>query len=152
MTEKGKILISKDHLYMGIDFGDKKIGFAIGQFITKKSTPIKIVSNYKNQVNWADIQEIISSWKPNVIIIGYPYSKKKGMLIKKLDKFIEDLNDKYKDSIQVLTFSEVLSTEESKTIYSDMRKSNYKINQKVNLDDLSASIILQSWFNENMVN
>ena len=59
---------------------------------------------------------------------------------------------KYKDSIEILTFSEVLSTEESKTIYTDMRKSNYKISQKVNLDDLSASIILQSWFNENMVN
>ena len=74
MTEKGKIIINKDHLYMGIDFGDKKIGFAIGQFITTKSTPIKIVSNYKNQVNWAEIQEIISSWKPNVIIVGYPYT------------------------------------------------------------------------------
>ena len=64
MIEKGKINISKDHLYMGIDFGDKKIGFAIGQFITTKSTPIKIVSNYKNQVNWAEIQEIISENQP----------------------------------------------------------------------------------------
>ena len=152
MTEKGKIIISKDHLYMGIDFGDKKIGFAIGQFITTKSTPIKIVSNYKNQVNWAEIQEIISSWKPNVIIVGYPYTSRKNSFMKKLDKFIVELTEKYKDSIQVTVFSEVLSTEESKRIYGDIRKSKYNIGKKDDLDDLSACIILQSWFDENMIN
>lgn len=152
MNEIIKNTLNKDYLYMGIDFGIKKIGFAIGQIITTKTTPLKIINNYNNKINWTEIHNIIENWKPNVIIIGYPYSKKKCAFIEKLDKFIEDLNDKYKDSIQILTFSEVLSTEESKTIYSDMRKSNYKISQKVNLDDLSASIILQSWFNENMVN
>ena len=152
MTEKGKIIINKDHLYMGIDFGDKKIGFAIGQFITTKSTPIKIVSNYKNQVNWAEIQEIISSWKPNVIIVGYPVTSRKNSFMKKLDKFIVELTEKYKDSIQVTVFSEVLSTEESKRIYGDIRKSKYNIGKKDDLDDLSACIILQSWFDENMIN
>ena len=152
MNEIIKNTLNKDYLYMGIDFGIKKIGFAIGQIITTKTTPLKIINNYNNKINWTEIHNIIENWKPNVIVIGYPYSKKKGGLLKKLDKFIEDLNDRYKDSIQILTFSEVLSTEESKIIYNDMRKSNYKISQKVNLDDLSASIILQSWFNENMVN
>ena len=152
MNEINKNTLNKDYLYMGIDFGIKKIGIAIGQIITTKTTPLKIINNYNNKINWTEIHNIIGNWKPNVIVIGYPYSKKKGAFIKKLDKFIEDLNDRYKDSIQILTFSEVLSTEESKIIYNDMRKSNYKISQKVNLDDLSASIILQSWFNENMVN
>ena len=152
MTEKGKIIINKDHLYMGIDFGDKKIGFAIGQFITTKSTPIKIVSNYKNQVNWAEIQEIISSWKPNVIIVGYPVTSRKNSFMKKLDKFIVELTEKYKDSIQVTVFSEVLSTEESKRIYGDICKSKYNIGKKDDLDDISACIILQSWFDENMIN
>ena len=68
-----------------------------------------------------------------------------------LDKFIENLTNKYGDDIIIIKFSEVLSTEESKTIYSEMRKSTYNIRRKDNLDDLSASIILQSWFNENML-
>ena len=49
------------------------------------------------------------------------------------------------------TFAEVLSTEESKALYADIRKSNYNISKKGDIDDLSASIILQSWFNENMI-
>ena len=152
MTKKRSNILNKDFLYMGIDYGEKKIGFAIGQLITAKTSPISIVKNIKNQVNWEEINNIIENWKPNVIIVGYPHTREKGLFIKKLDAFIEELSRRYLNSIKILVFSEVLSTEESKAIYSDMRKSNYKISKKEDLDDLAASLILQSWFNENMIN
>ncbi len=151
MIKKNKAILNKDYLYMGIDFGDKKIGFAVGQLITTKSTPIKIVHNHKNRINWKEIQDTISNWKPDIIIVGYPYALSKNSFMKRLDIFIEDLTKRYQDSIQILTFSEILSTEESKVLYGHMRKSNYNISKKDDLDDLSASIILESWFNENMI-
>jgi len=152
MKEKNNKIINKDYLYMGIDFGSKKIGFAIGQLITAKSSPLGIVINKNNQVNWADIQHLIDKWKPNVIVVGYPYALKKNKFLESLDNFIQDLTNMYKDTIQVSVFSEVLSTEESKERYANIRKSDYNISKKDNLDDLSASIILESWFNENMIN
>ncbi len=145
------MMINKDYMYMSIDYGVSKIGFAIGQLITKKATPLKIIYNGKKGINWIDIEKLIHEWKPNVIIIGYPYSKTKSNFTKKLDLFITMITKKYVDSIQIAKFSEVLSTEESKVIYSDMRKSQYNIKKKGDLDDLSASIILESWFNENMI-
>ena len=151
MKEKNNNIINKDYLYMGIDFGSKKIGFAIGQLITAKSSPLGIVINKNNQVNWADIQYLVEKWKPNVIIVGYPYALKKNKFLESLDNFIKDLTYMYKDSIQVSVFSEVLSTEETKELYANIRKSDYNISKKDNLDDLSASIILESWFNENMI-
>ena len=151
MKEKNNNIINKDYLYMGIDFGSKKIGFAIGQLITAKSSPLGIVINKNSQVNWADIQHLIEKWKPNVIIVGYPYALKKNKFLESLDNFIKDLTYMYKDSIQVSVFSEVLSTEETKELYANIRKSDYNISKKDNLDDLSASIILESWFNENMI-
>ena len=151
MKEKNNNIINKDYLYMGIDFGSKKIGFAIGQLITAKSSPLGIVINKNNQVNWADIQHHIEKWKPNVIIVGYPYALKKNKFLESLDNFIKDLTYMYKDAIQVSVFSEVLSTEETKELYANIRKSDYNISKKDNLDDLSASIILESWFNENMI-
>jgi putative Holliday junction resolvase len=151
MKEKNNNIINKDYLYMGIDFGSKKIGFAIGQLITAKSSPLGIVINKNNQVNWADIQHLVEKWKPNVIIVGYPYALKKNKFLESLDNFIKDLTHMYKDTIQVSVFSEVLSTEESKELYANIRKSDYNISKKDNLDDLSASIILESWFNENMI-
>ena len=152
MKEKNNNIINKDYLYMGIDFGSKKIGFAIGQLITAKSSPLGIVINKNNQVNWADIQHLIDKWKPNVIVVGYPYALKKNKFLESLDNFIQDLTNMYKDTIQISVFSEVLSTEESKERYANIRKSDYNISKKDNLDDLSASIILESWFNENMIN
>ena len=152
MKEKNNNIISKDYLYMGIDFGSKKIGFAIGQLITAKSSPLGIVINKNNQVNWADIQHLIDKWKPDVIVVGYPYALKKNKFLESLDNFIQDLTNMYKDTIQISVFSEVLSTEESKERYANIRKSDYNISKKDNLDDLSASIILESWFNENMIN
>ena len=151
MKEKNNNIIDKDYLYMGIDFGSKKIGFAIGQLITAKSSPLGIVINKNNQVNWTDIQHLIEKWKPNVIIVGYPYALKKNKFLESLDNFIKDLTYMYKDTIQVSVFSEVLSTEETKELYANIRKSDYNISKKDNLDDLSASIILESWFNENMI-
>ena len=151
MKEKNNNIINKDYLYMGIDFGSKKIGFAIGQLITAKSSPLGIVINKNNQVNWADIQHLIDKWKPNVIVVGYPYALKKNKFLESLDNFIQDLTNMYKDTIQVSVFSEVLSTEETKELYANIRKSDYNISKKDNLDDLSASIILESWFNENMI-
>ena len=151
MKEKNNNIINKDYLYMGIDFGSKKIGFAIGQLITAKSSPLGIVINKNNQVNWADIQHLVEKWKPNVIIVGYPYALKKNKFLESLDNFIKDLTYMYKDTIQVSVFSEVLSTEETKELYANIRKSDYNISKKDNLDDLSASIILESWFNENMI-
>ena len=152
MKEKNNNIINKDYLYMGIDFGSKKIGFAIGQLITAKSSPLGIIINKNNQVNWTDIQHLIDKWKPNVIVVGYPYALKKNKFLESLDNFIQDLTNMYKDTIQVSVFSEVLSTEESKERYANIRKSDYNISKKDNLDDLSASIILESWFNENMIN
>ena len=152
MKEKNNNIINKDYLYMGIDFGSKKIGFAIGQLITAKSSPLGIIINKNNQVNWTDIQHLIDKWKPNVIVVGYPYALKKNKFLESLDNFIQDLTNMYKDTIQVSVFSEVLSTEETKERYANIRKSDYNISKKDNLDDLSASIILESWFNENMIN
>ena len=144
-------LLNKDYMYMSIDYGLKKIGFAVGQLITKKARPVKIIYHKNHKEDWGLIHSIIKEWKPNVIVIGYPYSKSKSKLLSLLEKFISKLKSYYKDEIKVVTISEYLSTEESKLVYSKIRESNYNIIKRKDLDDISASLILQSWFNENMI-
>jgi putative transcription antitermination factor YqgF len=136
---------------MSIDYGAKKIGFAIGQLITKKASPLKIIYRKKQNI-WPEINNIIKEWEPRVIIVGYPFTNKINNFIKDLDNFIEEMIKRYKNSIEIIKFSERLSTEESKYVYGQIRKSKYNIKKKNDLDDLSACLILQSWFNENMIN
>tara|TARA_B100000953_G_scaffold85905_1_gene70079 strand:- start:7185 stop:7616 length:432 start_codon:yes stop_codon:yes gene_type:complete len=143
--------MNNQDLYMSIDYGAKKIGFAIGQLITKKASPLKIIYRKKQNI-WPEINNIIKEWEPRVIIVGYPFTNKINDFIKDLDGFIEEMIKRYKNSIEIIKFSERLSTEESKYVYGQIRKSKYNIKKKNDLDDLSACLILQSWFNENMIN
>jgi len=143
--------MNNQDLYMSIDYGAKKIGFAIGQLITKKASPLKIIYRKKQNI-WPEINNIIKEWEPRVIIVGYPFTNKINDFIKDLDDFIEEMINRYNNSIEIIKFSERLSTEESKYVYGQIRKSKYNIKKKNDLDDLSACLILQSWFNENMIN
>ena len=57
---------------IGIDFGEKKIGLAVGNTETMTSSPISIVKKAKTGFNWNELKEKIMEWEPNRIIIGKP--------------------------------------------------------------------------------
>ena len=49
---------------LAFDFGTKKIGVAVGQTITRSSSPLTIIFNSKNKINWPAIETVIDEWKP----------------------------------------------------------------------------------------
>ena len=55
---------------LAFDFGTKNIGVAVGQTITRSSSPLTIIFNSKNKINWPAIEEVIDEWKPELIIVG----------------------------------------------------------------------------------
>ncbi len=140
-----------DAVFFGIDFGLKKIGVAISQNITKKASPLAIIYNKRNIINWNELDQIIITWSPKIIIVGQPTVKKENNFTRALDSFNKQLSERYSDRLKIIKYSEEYTTEESKGLYREMRQNHEKINKKYHLDDVSASIILQSWLNENMI-
>ncbi len=138
-------------VFFGIDFGLKKIGVAISQNITKKASPLAIIYNKRNIINWNELDQIIITWSPKIIIVGQPAVKKENNFTRALDSFNKQLSERYSDRLKIIKYSEEYTTEESKGLYREMRQNHEKINKKYHLDDVSASIILQSWLNENMI-
>jgi len=59
--------------------------------------------------------------------------------------------NKYKGQIDVIKFNEELSTEEGLLISKKLRQENMIKKNKKNVDDIAATLILLSWFRENMV-
>ncbi len=150
MDNNHRSLIHKDYIYIGIDYGKEKIGMSIGQIITMDARPLKIL--YRNKGNLRkQVSDTINEWSPNVIILGYPFAKKKNKIMKEIDDFHEDLKLLYGDSIDIVKFSEVLSTEESYTISKQLKNDKILKNNKKNVDDIAATLILLSWFRENML-
>ncbi len=138
-----------DEFYLGIDYGTKKTGVALAQRVTKKSRPLKII--YKNYID--EINMLINEWGINKIIIGFPYCnhKKEGRIQKDIRCFVDILKKKIHPSINIILYDEQLSSELAKKSFAEMRNLGFSKKNNKDYDDISASIILQSWINENII-
>ena len=131
---------------LGIDFGLKKVGISLGQTITCKARPLSILKNDKFFME--NICKIIENWLPDVIIIGDPQTSNNTILARELGKFSSSLETEYGSKIKIIKFSETLSTEEAKMVFKELRKNRALNKKKKQVDDISACLILESWFND----
>ena len=131
---------------LGIDYGLKKVGISLGQTITCKARPLSILKNDK--VFMVNICKIIENWQPDVIIIGDPQTSNNATLDRELDKFSSLLETEYGSKIKIVKFSETLSTEEAKMVFKELRRNRALNKKKKQVDDISACLILESWFND----
>ena len=131
---------------IGIDYGLKKVGLSLGQTITCKARPLSILKNDK--VFMENICKIIENWQPDVIIIGDPQTSNNATLDRELDKFSSLLETEYGSKIKIVKFSETLSTEEAKMVFKELRRNGALNKKKKQVDDISACLILESWFND----
>lgn len=58
--------------FMGIDFGKKRVGVAVGNRLTGQATPCKSI-HATGDARLAEIGLRIKEWQPQALIIGIPY-------------------------------------------------------------------------------
>ncbi len=80
---------------LGIDYGHKKIGFAIGQTITGNCRPLTVI--LQNGEMWKNIDKLFNDWQPTTVVVGKPLlaDGKEHPLEKPILKFIKQLTEKY---------------------------------------------------------
>jgi len=131
--------------YLGIDWGTKRIGLALGDSETKIATPFKVVG---------DIDEVLSVIKEeeaDEIIIGEPLSMKnnKGEMSDKVVNFIEEL--KKEIDIPIVKIDERLSSKGADVLVGD--KKNNPPSPRLRRagaprDAMAAMIILQTYLDK----
>ena len=124
---------------IAFDYGEKKIGVAVGQTSTNTSSPLKVIFNNHGKVNWDEINSLLNEWNPDLIILGKPLNMDgtKSEVMKKVDKFYNNLMKIYKARYEYV--DERLTTFEAKEILKD---------NKVELVDANAAkILIDNWFN-----
>jgi len=133
--------------YLGFDFGNKKIGTAVGQLTTKTASPLETLRSLDQVPNWEKIGQLINEWQPVGLIVGV--SRKAdgsdNIITPRMLKFCRQLNGRY--NLPVFQVDEALSTFEAKQmLYDDVHVSASKLWEVQ--DQLAAQLILQSWLNE----
>ena len=126
---------------IAFDYGEKKIGVAVGQTSTNTSSPLQIIFNKDNKTNWISISSLLDEWKPDLILIGKPLNMdgSDSEIMKKVDKFYKELKSIYDADIEFV--DERLTTFEAREILKDEKHDN--------VDAHAAKILIDNWFDIN---
>ena len=75
MLDQIKIVKKIEGNILSFDFGEKRIGIAIGNSITKTSHPLKTINTTKNSERYKLIELLLKTWEPVTLVIGYPLNE-----------------------------------------------------------------------------
>tara|TARA_B100000530_G_C15920825_1_gene473110 strand:+ start:322 stop:744 length:423 start_codon:yes stop_codon:yes gene_type:complete len=134
---------------LSIDHGLKRIGLAIGNSDRKIATPISHINNMSEIFVIDQIKSIIKDYEIEEIIIGIPLDEdgNDSLQSDKVRKFAYLL--KKNVNLKLFGIDERFSSVDSEKILIDVDLSRKK--RKKNIDSLSASIILQRYFDGNKI-
>ena len=129
---------------LSFDFGEKRIGVAIGNNLTKSSHPLETINTALNSERYKTIERLIKLWSPIHVVIGLPLNddgsiSKMSLLAK---KFANKLKNKFNLSISLV--DERYTSTEAESLLKVTQK-NFK-KRKLVLDQVAAQIILDSYF------
>lgn len=126
------------------DFGEQRIGVAVGEHVLANTNPLTTIVNESNEVRFEAISKLVKEWQPKLLIVGLPLSldgtETSVTLLCK--KFARRLNGRF--NIPVMLIDERFSsTEASERLNQTGIKGRA---QKAMLDQVAAQTILQSYF------
>ena len=129
---------------LAFDYGTKYIGIAVGQTVTKTSSPL-IVLNVAQEGKeiWNSISDLLVDWKPDKILVGKPLNMDgtPSDMMKKVDAFFKRL--KKISSVPCELVDERLTSFEAKNLVQIYSKAG-------RVDDLAAKIFLDNWIENNV--
>ena len=125
---------------LGFDFGQKRIGIAIGQQVTGTATAICTLQSRDGKPDWNSISGLIDEWQPDILIVGLPLHAdgEESATSLAVRKFARQLEGRYQ--LPVHTMDEHLSSHAAAELQGADRKAN-----KTGIDAIAARIILQNW-------
>jgi len=133
--------------YLGFDFGNKKIGAAVGQTVTLTTSPLQTIRSIKQSPDWRIIGKLIQEWQPAGIVVGISRQAdgSDNPITPRMLKFCRQLEGRYQ--LPVYQQDEALTTFEAKQLLFDEISVNATKLWEVQ-DQLSAQLILQTWLND----
>ena len=129
---------------LAFDYGTKHIGIAVGQTITRTSSPLVILNVQQEGLDiWRTIGQLVEEWKPDRLLVGQPLNMDgtPSDMMKKVNKFYTKLQAQTNIACELV--DERLTSFEAKQLIESGSK-------EVRIDDLAAKIFLDSWMEQNV--
>ena len=130
-------------IYLGFDFGYKRIGVAVGQQLTCSASPLSTLDAKLGVPNWDHIKTLVDQWRPVAMIVGFPTcidgteqytaAASKGFARQLRKRFL----------LPVHLVDERLSTMEARAYLFD--HGGYRKIKQTEVDSIAACVILEQW-------
>lgn len=154
VTLKPMLVIDNENVYdpakvlsgtvLAFDFGERRIGIAVGEHLIRSANPLTTIDNESNEVRFNLITQLVNEWQPKLLVVGLPLSLNgaETEVTQLCKKFARRLNGRF--NLPVILIDERYSSVEASQL---LNQSGIKGRaQKVMLDQVAAQTILQSYF------
>jgi putative Holliday junction resolvase len=130
---------------LGFDFGLKKIGYAIGQFITCTAQPMGFILAKDGIPNWQEIAHLIKEWQPKCLIVGLPTAVdgKNLSVTPKVLVFAKSL-EQYQ--LPVYFTDERMTSKEARSHL--FEQGGYRALSYGKIDSIAAALLLEQWMHQ----
>jgi putative Holliday junction resolvase len=125
---------------LGFDFGQQRIGIAVGQGITGTASALCTLATVQDNPDWVRIAALINEWQPEALVVGLPRHAdgSDSAITRAAREFAQQLEARYR--LPVFTMDERLSSRAAAALLR-----HHKSHAAAGLDAVAARIILQDW-------
>ena len=132
---------------LGIDFGEKRIGLAVGQTVIRQAQALTTLNH--DGGFWQQLQAVIDEWQVRQLVFGLPLGAdgEEQEITRRVRNFANKTNQQ--TGLPVHFMDERYSSYAAERAFQEGRAAGLKkAKQKSQLDAMAAQIILQSWFDQ----
>lgn len=132
---------------LGFDFGEARIGVAVGEFESALANPLTTIHAQSNRARFDAIGALIAEWRPVQLVVGLPLGLdgEPQQRTARCQRFANQLGGRY--GLPVATVDERFSSAEAERLLGDAGLSQWQGRKPV-LDAAAAQIILQHYLDQ----
>ena len=139
--------VRRDELVLGFDFGERRIGVAVGQSLTRSASAEGVLVATTDGPDWSAISKLVSTWSPTRLLVGRP-SNMDGTdsdMTTAAEAFAAELAKRAQLPVDLV--DERLTSFEAREQLRDQRRSGMKRRRvrRGELDAHAARLIVESW-------
>jgi putative holliday junction resolvase len=132
--------------YLCFDYGQKRIGVASGNSLTRSATPVQTLSTSGN-AHFVAMQALIKEWQPDALVVGVPFHPDGNAHIntERARHFAQQLRERFK--LQVHEVDERYTTTEALALSAAAEPGQGRRGaaRKAGLDAAAAAVILEQF-------
>jgi putative holliday junction resolvase len=130
--------------YMAFDFGERRIGVAIGNDLTESANPLLTIDATTDDARFIAIEPLVSDWQPAAFVVGHPFHPdgKAHAMTARAEKFARQLQGRFRRAAHLV--DERYSSVDAAHALANQRMSGQKKKQAI--DAAAAAVILRRFF------